>query len=248
MGLSVLIVEDEPLARRTLRGLLRGAAWVGPVHEAADGDSAFRAMDRIRPDLLFLDVELPGRSGLSVLEARHRPRFVVFTTAYDRYAVTAFELEAFDYLLKPFAARRFGRVMERVNRVLRAPAAAPVAPRVDRAPPERLFAKLGRRTIVVPLDQVERLEGWDDHVALFVDGKRMLVTHRLRDLAGQLDAHRFVRIHRSHIVNLDHVTDFTAAGDRMCAVMKRGDRIPASRAGAVALRRLFRSPSPPARE
>src|SRR5215470_1302512 len=112
---SVLIADDEPLARRTLREHLRGLGWVGPIHEARDGKTAIMLANNHRPDLLFLDVVMPGATGLEVLEQlAYEPR-VIFTTAYDQYAVTAFELGALDYLLKPFGRDRLERVLRRAQ-------------------------------------------------------------------------------------------------------------------------------------
>ena len=115
---SALIADDEPLARRKLRDLMAGVDWLQCLGEAADGEAALHAIDTLRPDLLFLDVEMPGLSGLQVIErARHKP-IVVFTTAFDRYAVPAFELHALDYLLKPFGRERFLQALERAREAL----------------------------------------------------------------------------------------------------------------------------------
>src|SRR5213080_2301065 len=111
----VLIVDDEPLARRTLRGHVSTVDWISEVHEAGDGLSAIRAIDTLRPDLVFLDIRMPGASGIAVAEQIvHRP-YIIFTTAFDRYAVTAFEIGALDYLLKPFGRERVHAVLARAR-------------------------------------------------------------------------------------------------------------------------------------
>src|SRR5689334_24626855 len=113
--MRVIIADDEPLARRTLREHLRDAGWIGQIDECGDGLSTIRAVDELRPDLLFLDIRMPGASGIAVAEQiAHRP-YIIFTTAFDRYAVTAFEIGALDYLLKPFGRERVHAVLGRAR-------------------------------------------------------------------------------------------------------------------------------------
>src|SRR6266545_2953712 len=158
----VVIADDEPLARRTLRDHLSGVEWIGEVHEAADGLSAIRAIDTLRPELVFLDIRMPGASGIAVAEQIvHRP-YIIFTTAYDRYAVTAFEIGALDYLLKPFGRERVLTVLDRA-RVGIEHGMPPIAARATQVlspskPLTRVFVKERGRMIAIPLERVEHLE------------------------------------------------------------------------------------------
>ncbi len=239
----VVIVDDEPLARRMLRGHLAAVEWIGEVHEAADGLTAIRTVDAVRPDLLFLDVRMPGASGIAVAEQIAARPYVVFTTAYDRYAVTAFEIGALDYLLKPFGRERLLAVLERA-RVAMEHGIPPVAARAGRVlsdarPLSRVYVKERGRMIAIPLEKVERLEACDDYVALCIDGKRHLLHARLHDLYARIDQTCFVRVHRSHVVNTSFITALEPRdGSRVTVVLASGARVPASRAGSAQVRPL----------
>ena len=246
----VVIADDEPLARRTLRSHLECVDWIGDVHEAGDGLSAIRLVDSVQPDLLFLDVKMPGTSGITVAEQiSHRP-YIVFTTAYDRYAVTAFEIGALDYLLKPFGRERVLAVLERAHMAMEhgIPPVAARASRVlsDAKPLARVFVKERGRMIAIPLDRVERFEACDDYVAICIDGKRHLLHARLHDLYARIDQNRFLRVHRSHVVNRAFITALEPRdGSRLTVVLASGARVPASRAGSVTIRRLVVSAATP---
>ena len=244
MKVRALIAEDEPLARRTLRELIAEAPWLALVGEAADGLTAVERIDALRPDLVFLDVQMPELSGLGVLERiRHRPA-VVFTTAFDRYAVAAFELEAIDYLVKPFGRTRFGAMLERVRRRLAAGGPAPPAERAQEAlacrPLSRLFARRGERVIPIPTAQVSRAEAQGDYVAVYAGGKSYLLAVSLADLEARLDPERFERVHRAHLVNLDHVRELRAFDERRLVIrLADGSEVVASRTGSQKLRARF---------
>ena len=238
----VVIADDEPLARRMLRECLSSVDWIGEVSEAGDGLATIRAVDTLRPDLLFLDIRMPGASGIAVAEQiTHRP-YIIFTTAYDRYAVTAFEIGALDYLLKPFGRERVRAVLDRARMamdhgippmVARASSVLPVS-----KPLARVFVKERGRMIAIPLDQVEHLEACDDYVALCIDNRRHLLNARLHDLYDRLDHARFLRVHRSHVINRTFIHALEPReGGRLTIVLASGARIPASRTGSAELRR-----------
>ena len=242
MKLRALIVEDEPLARRALHGFMAEVDWLECVGEATDGASAVRAIDSLRPDLVFLDVRMPVLDGLEVLRRiRHAPE-VVFTTAFDRYAVAAFELGADDYLVKPFGKKRFQQTLERVR--ARTQGAGGLPPASERArdalgeaPLQRLFARSGGSITPVPRDAVTRIEARGDYVAIHHPGGPSLMHITLSELEGRLDAERFLRIHRSHVVNLDHVSTIRRGDDRRFSVVLRdGTELVASRTGTLRLR------------
>lgn len=234
--LRVLVVEDEPLARQALAALVAEVEGFEPVGEAADGRTAVARIDALRPDLVFLDVSLPEWSGLEVLDrVRHRPA-VIFTTAYDRYAVAAFELEAVDYLVKPFGRRRFLAAVERVWRRLSEPAFVP-----PERPPRVLYARRGRWVEEVAVDSIVRVEGADDYARIVRDdGERFLVPVRLGDLAARLAGRGFVRVHRCHLVRLGVVREVRPRGDgRLVVLLADGCEVAASRAGSARLRQAL---------
>lgn len=260
MKATALIADDEPLARQRLRDLLRGVGWIECVAEAEDGPTAIARIDELRPDLAFIDIRMPGASGIEVLErVRHRPQ-VIFTTAFDQYAVTAFELQAIDYLLKPFGAERFERAVARARDHLELSRGAPddgsarlpagpdtgldgsdVVSRARQAsePLSRLFIRERGAIVPVPVDTIERLEALDDYVAVYAGERRHLVGVRLRDFEARLDGDRFVRVHRSHIVSLAHVVSIERHDStRLRVVLHSGAEIIASRAGTRRLRDL----------
>jgi len=240
---SVLIADDEPLARRTLRKHLLDLGWTGPIYEAHDGRAAIAIANDQRPDLMFLDIVMPGATGLEVLDRLDYEPKVIFTTAFDQYAVTAFELGALDYLLKPFGRDRVERVLRRAQAAL----SGTTVPLLARAKeslernrgPSRIFVRDGNRIVPIPLASLERAQAADDYVTIYSAAKEYLISVRLSDLEGQLGAANFVRIHRSHIINLGYVTSiepYDAA--RVQVVMKSGAKIVASRTGSKRLRCL----------
>jgi len=239
-----IVVDDEPLARLRLRDQILDVPWLECVGEAADGTAAIRVIDSLRPEIVFLDIELPGLSGLEVLgRVRHRPA-VIFTTAFDRYAVAAFELSAVDYLLKPFGRARFEAAIDRVRQGLdvadpgrgveRARQALSSSERL-----QRLFVRERGKIVPIALHVIERFEAQDDYVLVHVAGRRHLVHVTLSDLERRLDPECFLRVHRSHIVNVDHVAELVRGTDgRLEVRMRDGTGLLASRVRSRALRRL----------
>jgi two-component system LytT family response regulator len=237
----VVIADDEPLARRALREHLDSVDWIGEVLEAGDGLSAIRTVDAVKPDLLFLDIRMPGASGIAVAEQIQCRPYIIFTTAFDRYAVTAFEIGALDYLLKPFGRERVLAVLARA-RVAMEHGIPPIAARASRVlsaskPLSRVFVKERGRMIAIALEKVERFEACDDYVAICIEGRRHLLHARLHDLYARIDQTRFLRVHRSHVVNIDYVTALEPRdGSRLTIVLASGARVPASRSGSAQMR------------
>ncbi len=238
-----LIVEDEPLARRRLRELIKSVPWVQCLGEATHGRGAIAAIDELLPDLVFLDIRLPGLSGIEVLSrVRHTPA-VIFTTAHDQFAVTAFELGALDYLLKPFGSERFSRAMERAKPLLDRQAGASTADRAQEVftdgPVPRLYMREGGRIVPVKVGSIEWLQACDDYVIAHAAGRRFRLNVTLSDLEQRLDQRMFVRVHRSHVVNLDHVASWAPYdGSRFQITLRSGASIMASRQRSRALRDL----------
>jgi two-component system LytT family response regulator len=245
MKTRTVIVEDEPIARAQLRDLVSGVEWIHCVGEAADGLTAVSVIESTRPDLVFLDIEMPELDGLGVLRRITCDPAVVFTTAYDKFAVAAFELEAIDYLLKPFGRDRLYAALDRVKRAVRGDGDIPVSHRAHEAIEQRdrwltrIFVRDRGRLVPIAAADIERLEADDDYVAVHSRGRRYLVYLGMNEFEARLDPDRFRRIHRSHIVNLDHVASLTPAeGMRYEIVMRDGSKILASRTRSRELRGL----------
>jgi two-component system, LytTR family, response regulator len=239
------IAEDEPQARRTLRTYLEGVDWIELAGEANDGAAAVRLVDELEPDLLFLDVRLPELTGLQVIERIHHRPALVFTTAHDRFAVAAFELGAVDYLLKPFGAERFGRMLERVRAHMDAPAAPDAVERTRLAlsatPLRRLFVRSGARIVPIPVESIRRIQAAGDYAEVHCAAGRFLLQVSLGELLSRLDPERFRQVHRSHIVNLDHVQEMKPYDERRLLIrVEGGGEVLASRKASEELRRLAR--------
>jgi two-component system LytT family response regulator len=197
--IRVLIVDDEPLARSSLSALLRGDSEVEIIGECGSGTEAILAIQTLMPDLLFLDVQMPGCDGFDVLEQLGTavPKVVIFVTAYDQYAVKAFEAEALDYLLKPFSDARFARALERAKSALRE----------GKGQQTRLLVKSSGRVTVIKTVDIDWIEAADYYACLHVKGKTHLIRRSLADLEAELDPAIFCRVHRSAIVNLERVAE-----------------------------------------
>ena len=245
MKVTTLVVDDEPIARAGLKGMLAAFDWIEVIGEAADGHTAARAIETLKPELVFLDVQMPALLGTDVLrQITHRP-FVIFTTAYSQHAVTAFELGAVDYLLKPFGEARLAAAMERVRGAIGEPSSVDAIERLSGAlgggPITRLFVRVGNATVVLPVDRVSRLEADGDYVIAHAGGSRHLLHLSLSSLLARLDPKRFAQVHRAHVVNLDHVRAFKRdARGNVEAELTDGTRVPVSRARAQELRSLVR--------
>ena len=241
---TVLIADDEPVARAGLRDLLANYSWLTIVGEAANGPAAVEAIDRFRPELVFLDIQMPGLLGTDVLkQVMHRP-FVVFTTAHAQHAATAFELGALDYLLKPFGEARLTKTLDRVRSALgESGTAASALDRLQEAlgsgPMTRLFVRSGGSVIPVAVAGIAWLEADGDYVVAHSGKSRHMLHVPLSRLEARLDPKRFVRIHRTHIVNLDHVVAFRPHGKgQLEAELRDGTRLVVSRERAKDIRAL----------
>jgi two-component system LytT family response regulator len=241
--ISVLIADDEPVARAGLRDMLAEVDWLSVVGEADSGPAAVEAINRLRPELVFLDIQMPGFLGIDVIaKVSHQP-FIVFTTAYAQHAVAGFELGALDYLLKPFGPDRLGKCLERVRAAFGEPNTLPAFSRLREAlsngPMSRLFVRSGGGIIPVPVADIAWLESSGDYVTAHVGRSRYMLHLALSRLEARLDPKKFVRIHRTHMVNLDHVVAFRAAGGgKLSAEIDDGARQMVSRERAKELRVL----------
>ncbi len=244
--IRVVIVDDEDLARQLLREYLRGEEDIEIVAECANGFAAVKTVSEQQPDLLFLDVQMPKLDGFEVLELVDREVAVVFVTAFDQYAMKAFDAAAVDYLLKPFGADRLRTALERVRRRLGENQPMPAAADLKsaaRAPGqfvERVVVKDGSKVHVIPVGKLDFAEAQDDYVSLRSDKKNYLKQQTIASLEASLDPMRFVRVHRSYIVNLERISKIEPyTKDARLALLADGSQIPVSRAGYARLKELL---------
>jgi two-component system LytT family response regulator len=241
-AIRVLIVDDEEPARTLLREVLSGEPDVEVVGEAANGFEAVRLASELQPDAAFLDIEMPKLSGFEVAELLGPEVAIVFVTAYDRFAVKAFEIHAADYVLKPYRVERLREALRRARELASSgrrpdPAAVAAAARPEGKYAERVVVRDGREIRVFPLDAIDALEAEDDYVAVRSGGRKYLKLQTLAALAATLDPARFVRVHRSFVVNLDRVTRIEPfAKNSQVAVLSDGSRVPVSREGQARLK------------
>ena len=235
--LRVLVVDDEEPARALLREYLSRATGMDLVRECKNGFEAVKAASELRPDLVFLDIQMPKLDGFEVLELLGKDIGVVFVTAFDAHAVRAFEVNAVDYLLKPVSEERFRAALERARARLRAQKPLPVAELITASRPkgalvERILVRNGAKVHVIPVGELDYAEAQDDYVSLRSKGKEYLKQQTLQELEASLDKARFVRIHRSYLLNLEQLSRLESDGaDARVAVLKDGARLPVSRAG-----------------
>jgi two-component system, LytTR family, response regulator len=244
--LRAVIVDDEAPARALLREYLAAHAGVSVVGECANGFEAVKRVGELAPDVVFLDVQMPKLDGFEVVELLAPGPVVVFCTAYDEYALRAFEVHAVDYLLKPFGRERLAEALSRVRARVGAGAAkaerpgSPTLAQSARAPgryAERLIVRDGAEVHVIAAPDIDRIEAQDDYVAIHAGGKSWLKQQSLAEIEQSLDPARFVRVHRSHLVPLDRIARIEPWGkDSRVAILKDGSEVPVSRGGYQRLR------------
>ena len=242
--ISAIIVDDEELARMVLHEYIQEATDIDIVAECANGFEAVKAIGELKPDLVFLDVQMPKLNGFEVLELIGREVAVVFVTAYDQYAMKAFDAHAVDYLLKPFSTERFQTALERARQrigvQMPTPSELSAAARAPESYSERIVVKDGARVHIIPVDKLDYVEAQDDYVALHSQKKNYLKQQTISSLETSLDPRRFLRIHRSVIVNLERVAKIEPyTKDSRVAVLIDGTQLPVSRAGYSRLKALL---------
>ena len=258
--LRAVVVDDEAPARALLREYLGAHADVEVVAECSNGFEAVKTIDRVVPDLAFLDIQMPKLDGFEVLELLEHPPAVVFVTAYDEFAIRAFEVHAVDYVLKPIARERLAEALARVRERLGAeraagvPGGAPAAPHTPAVVPsslaaaarppgqflERVLIRDGANVHVVPIEQVEWVEAQDDYISIRAAGQSHLKSQSLAELSEAVDPARFVRIHRSFLLNVERLARLELlAKDQRVAILKDGKTLPVSRTGFARLKELL---------
>ena len=254
MRLNILVVDDEPIAREGLKLLLGRQSHVESVSEARNGREAIALIREKKPDLVLLDVQMPRTDGFAVVHAVGADRMppVIFVTAHDQYAIRAFEIAALDYLLKPVSEERFELAFNRaIHKLRNAPhedATKQVLTMLDAIahPPrqlERFAVRSGENTIFVPVQDVDWIEAFQNYVRLHVGSSTHLLHVPMNTIEGVLDASRFLRIHRSHIVNVRRITQLWSIAHGQYAIeLKSGQRLQSGRTYSERIRRTLTNP------
>ena len=244
--MRVAIVDDEEPARALLGEYLSAFEDVEIVARCANGFEAVKAVAEAKPDLLLLDIQMPRLDGFEVLELVGRDVGVIFVTAYDKYALRAFEVHAVDYLLKPFGPERLREALNRALVRLDTKQLMPVAELTAAARPvgmhlERVAIRDGANVHVIPVSKVDYVEAQDDYVCFRSEGKGFLKQQTLADVETALDSGQFVRIHRSYILNIDRLAKLELyAKDSHAAILRDGTRLPVSRSGYARLNAVLK--------
>ena len=244
-NIKAIIVDDEELARSLVREYLSAHPSVEIVAECANGFEAVKAVTELRPDLMFLDIQMPKLSGFEVLELLEEQPAVIFVTAFDQYALKAFEVHAADYLLKPYGKERFAQALRQaMDRIAQKRPSKNKEILTDARPAgerlERILIKEGSKVLVIPSEKIDYIEAQDDYISVRSEGKSHLKMQRMADVETQLDPRRFVRIHRSFILNIERLSKLELyAKDSRNAVLKDGTQLPVSRTGYDKLKELL---------
>jgi two-component system LytT family response regulator len=243
--LTCIIVDDEELARKVIREHLSKHPDFEITAECANGFEAVKAVAECRPDLLFLDIQMPKLNGFEVLELIGSDMCVIFVTAYDEFALRAFEVHAVDYLMKPFSAARFAEALEHarthIKREHEAPYSDLIAESRNRQKPlQRILIRDGARVHVLPVEKIDYIRAQDDYVSFMCAGKEYLKQEPLANLEELLDPARFIRIHRSCLLNVDRLAKLELmAKDSHVAILADGTQLPVSRSGYARLKPLL---------
>jgi len=242
-----LIIDDEPLARMVVKEYLQNFKELELLQECNDGFEGLKAIQQYQPDLVFLDVQMPKINGFEMLELVEQPPAVIFTTAFDEYAIKAFETHAVDYLLKPFSKERFNKAVEKF---LAASPQKPVAKQTEElletaasqspAQHERIVVKTGTKVKIIPVADVEYLMADDDYVSVITKEGSYLKNKTMSFFEQTLDARQFVRVHRSYIIAIQQITRIDPyEKDAHLAILRSGAKIPVSKTGYVKLKQVL---------
>jgi two-component system LytT family response regulator len=243
--IKVVLIDDEPLARSITREYLQPYSDIEIMQECNDGFEGVKAIAQHKPDLIFLDIQMPKINGFEMLELIEQPPPVIFTTAFDEYAMKAFEAHAIDYLLKPFNKERFDKAIQKWMQ--QRTSAEKVSPQVVlneevRQPEERnrVVVKEGGNIRIIPVHEIQYIEAYDDYVKIFTAKEMFLKKKTMSFYEQSLNADQFVRIHRSYIIQLNQLTRIEPLEkDTHVALLKSGVRVPLSKTGYTKLKTVL---------
>ncbi len=239
--MKIIIIDDEPLARGIIKEYLTSFASAQVVAECGDGFEGVKAIAQHQPDLIFLDIQMPKINGFEMLELLDHPPAVIFTTAFDEYAIKAFEAHAIDYLLKPFSQERFDKAINKwMNRKN---VSLPESLQDEAASPEsqnRVVVKKGQNIVVLPVYRIHYFEAFDDYVKIHATEGFYLKKKTMTYFEKTLDASQFVRVHRSYLLNVQELTRIEPMEkDNHVALLKNGTKVPLSQAGYSKLKSVL---------
>lgn len=238
--MKVLIIDDEPLARSLVKEYLQAYPDLEVVAECNNGLEGLKAIQEHKPDLIFLDVQMPRINGFEMLELVEDPPAVIFTTAFDEYALKAFDAHAVDYLLKPFTPERFDQAVKKWKETTPTAALLETAAQVSPIQSNRIVVKSGSHIKIIPVHEVHYLEASDDYVKVHTAEGAFLKSQTMGHFEKMLNAEQFVRCHRSYIINVHGITRIDPyEKDSHVAVLKNGVKIPVSKAGLVRLKQVL---------
>ena len=244
--MKALIIDDEPLARMIVKEYLQSHPQIEIAQECNDGFEGLKAIQQHQPDLIFLDIQMPKINGFEMLELVEQPPAVIFTTAFDEYAIKAFESHAVDYLLKPFSKERFDKAMQKWNESNHAVVAKTntqsLLESVAQSPAQsnRIVVKLAGKIKIIPVDEIYYLEAADDYVKIFTKEGSFLKNKTMNYFEQALDGQHFVRTHRSYIMNIQQITRIEPyEKDNHVAILKSGAQVPVSKTGYAKLKQVL---------
>jgi len=237
--IGVLIIEDEEPARTLIRHFLEKHESISVIGECADGFCGLKAIKEMNPDLIFLDIQMPKLTGFELLEVLEEKPEIIFTTAFDEYAIKAFEMNAVDYLLKPFSRERFDDAIEKAFARIRSGLKQGenlhrlTGAEVEGSPPlSRIVIKKGNAISFIPVKNIQYMKAEDDYVMIYHSGGKALKDNTMKYYEEKLPSSDFVRIHRSYLVAIEHISRIEPYGkETYLAITKNGERLPVSRSG-----------------
>jgi len=245
--IKIVIIEDESPARDIIKHYLKELDSVEVIAECSDGFTGLKTISLTKPDLVFLDIQMPRLTGIEMLEVLTEKPEIIFTTAYDQYAIKAFELNAVDYLLKPFPKRRFLIAVEKAIEKIRSgtenkePASQLLAKKPEPAPPvNRIVVRKGNAINLIPVEQIRYIESQDDYVMIYHSTGKALKQQTMKFYEENLPKSDFIRIHRSYIIKAGEIKRIEPYGkDNHVAILQSGDKLPVSRAGYKQLKEIL---------
>jgi len=245
--IKTIIIDDEPLARDMIKEYLHSYPFINVVHECGDGFEGVKAISQQQPDLIFLDVQMPKINGFEMLELLTTSPGVIFTTAFDEYAIKAFEAHAIDYLLKPFSRERFDKAIQKWKQhhstISPNPGLKELNEETFTLTPEqhnRIVVKTGNNIRIIPMHEIEYLQADDDYVKIHTKEGSFLKKKTITYYENVMDSSQFVRVHRSYIVRVQQVTRIEPyEKDGHIAILKSGEKIPISRTGYPKLKSIL---------
>lgn len=243
--IKVVIIDDEPLARSVVREYLSAYTEVEICAECGDGFEGLKAIAQYKPFLIFLDIQMPKINGFEMLELVDNPPAIIFTTAFDEYAMKAFEFHALDYLLKPFSKERFDKAMKKwitLHKDGRTQLLSPGLHEMVKQPEERtrIVVREGGNIRIIPVAEVNYIEAYDDYVKIFTNKEMLLKKKTMGYYEQTLDAQQFVRVHRSYIIQLSQLTKIEPLEkDTYQAILRSGSKIPLSKSGYIRLKEVL---------